>query len=51
MNELTLLKKQVSDLNDENLQLKSEIAYLKGEIGAYERFLRMRGFIKGGENE
>lgn len=48
MGELTFLKKQVSDLNDENLKLKSEVAYLKGKIEVYERFLRKQGFIKGG---
>lgn len=49
MDELTFLKKQVSELNDENLQLKSEMAYLKGKIEAYEWFLRRQNFIKGGE--
>ena len=48
MDELTFLKKQVSGLNDENQQLKSEVAYLKGKIEAYEWFLRKQGFIKGG---
>ena len=47
MDELTFLKKQVSDLNDENLNLKSEVAYLKGKVEAYEWFLRRQGFIKG----
>ena len=49
MDELTFLKKQISDINDENLQLKSEVSYLKGKVEAYERFLRGQGFIKGGE--
>lgn len=49
MDELTFFKKQVSELNDENLNLKSEICYLKGKIEVYERFLRSKGFIKGGE--
>lgn len=49
MDELTFLKKQVSELNDENLQLRSEASYLKGKIEAYEWFLRRQGFIKGGE--
>ena len=49
MDELTFLKKQVSELNDENLQLRSDAAYLKGKIEAYEWFLRSRGYIK--ENE
>ena len=44
MDELTFFKNQVSDLNDENLQLKSENAYLKGKIEAYEWFLRKQGF-------
>lgn len=49
MSELTFLKHQISDLNGENLQLKSEVSYLKGKIEAYEWFLRRQGFIKGGE--
>lgn len=49
MDELTLLKKQVSELNDENLKLKSDLAYLKGKGEAYEWFLKRQGFIKGGE--
>lgn len=49
MNELTFFKKQVSDLNDENLKLKNDNAYLKGKIEAYEWFLKRQGFIKGGE--
>ena len=49
MDELTFFKNQVSELNDENLQLKSEVAYLKGKIEAYEWFLKRQGFIKGGE--
>lgn len=49
MDELTFFKKQVSELNDENLQLKSDVAYLKGKIEAYERFLRTEGYIEGGE--
>lgn len=35
--------------NDEILCLKSEVAFLKGKIEVYERFLRRQGFIKGGE--
>lgn len=46
MDELTFFKNQVNDLNDENLRLKSELAYLKGKIEAYECFLRKQGFIK-----
>ena len=49
MDELTFFKKQASDLNDENLNLKSEVAYLKGKIEAYEWFFKKQGFIKGGE--
>ena len=49
MDELTFLKKQVSDLNDENLQLKSDVAYLKGKVEAYEWFLQTKGYIEGGE--
>ncbi|MBR0403103.1 hypothetical protein IJI55_00925 [Candidatus Saccharibacteria bacterium] len=49
MDELTFLEEQVSELNDKNLQLKSEVSYLKGKIEAYEWFLRRQGFIKGGE--
>lgn len=51
MDELTFLKRQVNDLNDENLELKSELAYLKGKIEAYEGFLEKQGFIKGDEDE
>ena len=40
MDELTFFKNQVNDLNDENLKLKSEVAYLKGKINAYEWFLK-----------
>ena len=47
MDELTFFKEQVSDLNEEKLQLKSEVAYLKGKVEAYEWFLRRQGFIKG----
>lgn len=49
MDELTFFKNQVSDFNNENLQLKSEVAYLKGKVEAYEWFLRRQGFIKEGE--
>lgn len=49
MGELTFLKKQVSDLNEENLQLKSDLAYLKGKVEAYEWFLRTKGYIERGE--
>lgn len=51
MDELTFFKKQTSDLNNENLQLKSEVAYLKGKIEAYEWFLKKQGFIKGDNDE
>lgn len=33
-------------MKDENLRLRSEIAYLQGKIEVYERFLKMKGFIK-----
>lgn len=46
MDELTFFKKQVADLNEENLNLKSEVSYLKGEVAAYERFLQIKGYIK-----
>lgn len=36
-------------MKDEVEYLRSEIAYLKGKIEVYERFLRSQGFIKGGE--
>lgn len=49
MDELTFFKEQVSDLNEEKLQLKSEVAYLKGKVEAYEWFLGRQGFIKGNE--
>ena len=49
MDELTFFKQQVSDLNEENLKLKSDNAYLKGQIEAYEWFLRIKGYIEGGE--
>lgn len=49
MDELTFLKKRVSELSDENLQLRSDVAYLKGKIEAYEWFLQTKGYIVGGE--
>lgn len=49
MDELTFLKQQISSLNDENMQLKSDVAFLKGKIEVYEWFLTERGFIKGDE--
>lgn len=39
----------VSWLKSENENLRSEIAYLRGMIDAYEEFLKDKGFIKGGE--
>lgn len=33
-------------MKQENEFLKSEIAYLKGKIEVYERFLKDNGFIK-----
>lgn len=50
MDELTFLRKQICDLNDENLQLKSDVSYLKGKIEAYEWFLQSKGYMTGGEN-
>jgi hypothetical protein len=49
MDELKFLKEQVVAYNDENLQLKSEVSYLKGKVEAYEWFLERQGFIEGGE--
>ena len=49
MAELTFFKEQVNNLNNENLRLRSDVAYLKGKIEAYEWFLRSQGFIKGDE--
>ena len=49
MDELTFFKKQVRDLDCENLQLKSELAFLKGKVEAYEWFLQTKGYINGGE--
>lgn len=46
MDELAFFKKQVSDLDDENRMLKSEMAFLKGKLAAYERFLQLKGYIK-----
>lgn len=51
MDELTFFKNQVSELNDENLELKSEVAYLKGKIEAYEWFLQTKGYMEGSEDE
>ena len=47
MDELTFFKNQVRELNDENLQLKSDVAYLKGKIEAYEWFLQTKGYMEG----
>ena len=49
MDKIAFLRQQVSDLNNENLQLKSSVAFLEGKIEAYEWFLKMKGFIKGDE--
>lgn len=40
MDELTFFKQQVSELEHENRQLRSEVAYLKGEIKAYKWFIQ-----------
>lgn len=47
--DIPYLKKKVADLIDEQKYYRSEIAYLKGKIDAYEWFLREQGFIKEGE--
>lgn len=47
MEKLTFFKKQVCDLKTEKSSTKSEAAYLKGQIKAYEWFLKMSSFIKG----
>lgn len=49
MDELSFFKQQVCDLNEENLQLKSDVAYLKGKVEAYEWFLQTKGYMNGGE--
>lgn len=49
MDELTFFKNQVSELNGENLKLKTEVAYLKGKIEVYKWFLRTEGYTEGGE--
>lgn len=49
MDERTFLKKQVNELEDKNLQLRSDVAYLKGKIEAYEWFLQTKGYIEEGE--
>ena len=36
----------VSWIKSENMRLQSEIAYLKGKVEVYEKFLKDRGFIK-----
>lgn len=43
------MSKSIIDLNEENLFLKSEVAYFKGKTEAYEWFLRRLGFPKGSE--
>ena len=47
--DIAYLRKKVAELNDEKIFYKSEVAYLKGKIEAYEWFLREQGFIKGNE--
>lgn len=49
MDELTFFKNQVRELNDENLKLKTEVAYLKGKIEVYKWFLRTKGYMEGDE--
>lgn len=36
----------VSWIKSENMRLQSEVAYLKGKVEVYEKFLKDRGFIK-----
>lgn len=45
MDEITFLKNQIVDLHNENMQLESEVASLKGKVKAYEWFLKRQGFI------
>lgn len=49
MDELTFFKEQTNELFEENLQLKSEKAFLEGKVEVYERFLKDHGFIKESE--
>jgi len=40
------LLEQISNLESINLNLQSEISFLKGKIEVYEQFLKRQGFIK-----
>ena len=51
MSKVEELERKISDLSDEKIHYKSEIAYLNGKIDAYEWFLRKQGFIKEAKNE
>ena len=46
-----MLKQRVRDLEEQQLQLRSDKAYLKGKIEAYEWFLQTKGYMVGDENE
>lgn len=44
--ELKAADETVSWLKSENENLRSEIAYLRGMVDAYEKFLKDKGFMK-----
>lgn len=48
---MTAANKTASWLKSENENLRSEIAYLRGKIEVYEKFLKDRGFIKEEEEK
>lgn len=47
--DIMFLRKQIYELHNENLNLRSDNAYLKGKVEAYEYFLKSNGYIKGDE--
>ena len=52
MDDANFLHQMIDSLNDENLGLKSEVAFLQGKVEVYEKFLKRKGYIKddgGGE--